>query len=228
MILKVSLLQYFDQIYKCLLVVALTSEQIAKIRQKEAETPDALRRDPLANYREGYFHVTLNTRGKAPVLGWLVGNPQASYNSEDAPRCILTELGLKVQDAWDRNPSFYPEVENVEFQIMPEHIHILWHLKPGNKRHLGQIVAGFMAGCSHGYWDTLGIDWRNIMSDARALKRGQRKGPETDRDRDHTRSFRGPALFVHGYNDVEAVGDEEVEIKKEYIREKSKTTHHQG
>ena len=55
----------------------LTPEQIAKIRQKEAETPDALKRNPLNDYTEGWFHVTLNTRGESPVLGYLAGDPDA-------------------------------------------------------------------------------------------------------------------------------------------------------
>lgn len=188
----------------------LTPEQLAKIRAKEAATPDALKRNPLMKYREGYFHVTLNTRGKTPVLGWLVGNADAPRGSEDAPRVILSDLGRKVQEVWERNPSIYPEVENLAFQIMPEHVHILWHLKAGNKRHLGQIVKGFMIGGSHGYWDTLGLPWR---------EQGYVKGVRTPQwqDRDHTCSYRGPALFVHGYNEVEAVTDEEVEIKREYI-----------
>lgn len=124
--------------------------------------PDALKRNPLMKYREGYFHVTLNTRGKTPVLGWLAGSADAPRGSEDAPRVILSDLGRKIQEVWERNPSIYPEVENLAFQIMPEHVHILWHLRPGNKRHLGQIVGGFMGGSSHGYWDTLGIDWRSM------------------------------------------------------------------
>lgn len=69
-----------------------------------------------------------------------------------------------------------------------------------------------MSGCSHAYWDVLGIDWRENRYDkgAYALK---------DRDRDHTRSYRGPSLFVRGYNDVEAVTVEEIEIKRQYIRD---------
>lgn len=197
----------------------LTAEQIAMIRKKEAELPDALKRDPLANYREGYFHVTLNTRGNVPVLGWITGRVGEPPGSKDTPHIVLSELGKKVQEVWERTPSIYPEVENIAFQIMPQHIHILWHLNPGNKRHLGQVVGGFMAGSSHGYWDTLGIDWQNIQPDARALKGWQRKGPEADRDRYHTRSNRGPALFVRGYNDMEAVDDNEVQTKIKYIQD---------
>ena len=43
--------------------MSLTPEQLAKIQQKESTLPDALRRDALTNYREGYFFVTINTRG---------------------------------------------------------------------------------------------------------------------------------------------------------------------
>ncbi len=189
----------------------LTPGQIARIRRKEAETPDALKRNPLNDYTEGWFHVTLNTRGEAPVLGYLTGDPDAEDGSENAPRCVLTELGRKVEESWNRNPSFYPEIENIAFQIMPEHVHGLVHLKPGNQRHLGDIIRGFMIGCTHGYWDTLGIRWREMTYE---------KGVRTPQynDRDHTHSFRGPALMVRGYNDVEAIGEEEIGIKRQYIR----------
>ena len=47
----------------------LTSEQIAKMRQKDAEKPDALKRAPEVDYYHGWFFVTLNTRNEVPVLG---------------------------------------------------------------------------------------------------------------------------------------------------------------
>lgn len=59
-----------------------------------------------------------------------------------------------------------------------------------------------MVGCTHAYWDTLGIPWREMTYEKGA------RAPEWQ-DRDHTRSFRGPSLFVRGYNDVEAIGEEE-------------------
>lgn len=189
----------------------LTPAQLAKIRQKEKETPQALKRDPLNAYTEGWFHVTLNVRGEAPVLGTIVGNADASEGSPDAPRCLLTDLGKRVEKVWKDVPSFYPEVEIDAFQAMPEHVHGLLHLKPTNRKHLGQIIRGFMIGTTHAYWDTLNIAW----GDSEQKKSGI---PQICTDRDHTRSFRGPALFVRGYNDVEAIDAEEVEIKRLYIR----------
>ena len=189
----------------------LTPEQIAKIRKKEAETPDALKRNPLNDYTEGWFHVTLNTRGEAPVLGCLAGDPAAEDGTPNAPRCVLTELGRKVEESWKNIPYYYPEVEIDAFIVMPEHVHGLLHLKSTNKIHLGQIIRGFMIGCTHGYWDTLGIAWGPNEQKSGGISR-------ISTDRDHTRSFRGPSLFVRGYNDVEAVNDEEIDIKQHYIR----------
>lgn len=198
-------------------------KRLFKMREKLESTPDALRRNPLNKYTEGWFHVTLNVRDEAPVLGYLEGHPDAPDGSPDAPRCVLTPLGRKVEEAFHRGPSINPFHENVAFQIMPEHLHMLLHLKPGNKKHLGQIVAGFMGSCSHGYWDILGIDWRNMsFPNANALPGTDGKplsGKELDRDRDHSRSLRGPSLFVHGYNDVEALTPESVAIKCQYIQE---------
>lgn len=189
----------------------LTPEQLAMIQKKDRDLTAAQRRNPLSNYLEGYYHITLNVRDEAPVLGFMAGRPDAPVESPDAPRVVLTELGELVQQSWNHNPEVYPDIENIAFQVMPEHIHGLVYLKPGNRRHLGQIVQGFMIGCTHAYWDTLGIPWRDMT---------YQKGVRTPQynDRHHTRSYRGPALFVRGYNDVQAITAEEVAIKIAYIR----------
>jgi len=209
----------------------LTPEQIAKIRKKEAETPDALKRNPLNKYTEGYFHVTLNVRGEAPVLGYIVGDLDAPDGSENAPRCELTELGKAVENEWKGINRFYPFCSCEEIQVMPEHIHALLHLMPGNNGHLGRIINGLMIGCTHCYWDTLGIPWREMRNhleethkrrmqiDKNASFNEESKALRSEwQDRDHTCSYRGPSLFVRGYNDVEAVTEEEIEIKRQYIR----------
>lgn len=211
--------------------MSLTLEQIAKIRKKEANTPDALKRNPLNKYTEGWFHVTLNVRGDAPVLGYIVGDPDASDGSKDAPRCELTELGKAVENEWKKIYKFYPFCICEEIQIMPEHLHALLHLMPGNNGHLGRIINGLMIGCTHNYWDTLGIPWkkmrmqleetlkRQLQTDKNANYNQQSKALRSQwQDRDHTCSYRGPSLFVRGYNDVEAVTPEQIEIKRLYIR----------
>ena len=142
----------------------LTAAQIARIRQKEAATPDALKRNPLSNYFEGYFFVTLNTRGEAPILSEVVGKVGAPEGEPDTPHCRYLELGEKVRECWLRNEDIYPGVECIACEVMPEHFHGLLRLKPGNKQHLGRIISGFMIGCTHAYWYTLGIYCRRVSA----------------------------------------------------------------
>lgn len=215
-----------------------TPEQIAMMRKKEAALPDAMRRDPNVNYYEGWFHVTLNTRDGVPVLSICEGDINAADGTADAPRCRLTQLGKAVEKEWRNINRYYKYCICDELQVMPEHIHALLHLLPGNKGHLGRIVNGLMIGCTHAYWDTLGIPWRemrkqlddvlkhnleeagaNIDDETRREIEVKHKALiEEHQDRLHMRSFRGPALFVRGYNDMEAITDDEVEIKRQYIR----------
>ncbi len=190
----------------------LTPEQIAKIRQKEAKMPDALKRSSEVDYYHGWFFVTLNTRNVVPVLSVCEGDVRKANGEIGAPRCVYTKVGRGVMEAVASIPNYHKGVVVDAFEIMPEHLHILLYLLPENREHLGRIIGGFMMGCSHAYWDTLGIDWRKDHPTHSATARQMQ-------DRDHTRSYRGPALFVHGYNDMEPVTEEEVEVKRAYIRD---------
>lgn len=197
----------------------LTPEQLAKIALKDAALPAALKRNATTNYYEGYFFITLNTRNYAPILSFITGRPDAPDDAPDAPACEYTELGRKVMAVWQTVPRFHPQVEIIAAEAMPDHFHGLLRLLPGNRKHLGHLVGSFMGGCTHGYWDTLGIDWRKDR--AERLAKGAHALPP-DRDRDHTCSFRGPSLFVRGYNDMEAVTPEQVQTKLRYIREQAR------
>ena len=193
------------------------------IRLKDAALDDALKRDPLKDYFEGWYHVTLNTRDEAPTCGYVVGDVECADGSENAPRVVLSEVGRGVDAVWKSVHDYHPCATVDTWIVMPEHTHALIHLQqvPGIKReHLGTVLNGFMIGCTHAYWDALGIDWRNMPDRDEGSRKdeGGRGAPRKYTDWAHMRSFRGPALFVRGYNDVEAITPEEVEIKREYIR----------
>ena len=190
----------------------LTPEQIAKILQKEASLPVALKRDNHTNYREGYFFVTLRIHDNAPILSTIIGNFDALDDSSDAPCCKYTELGKKVLEVWRSVSTYHPCVDLLGVEVMPDHLHALLWLKPGNKKLLGHVVRGTMIGCTHAYWDMLGIEWR------------LQKGVITPdcRDRDHTYSLRGPALFSRGYNDVEALTEKEIAVKLQYLHDQAR------
>lgn len=86
----------------------LTPEQLAKIAQKDAALPAALKRNATTNYYEGYFFITLNTRNYAPILSFITGRPDAPDDAPDAPACEYTELGRKVMAVWQTVPPACP------------------------------------------------------------------------------------------------------------------------
>lgn len=197
----------------------LTPEQLAKIAQKDAALPAALKRNAATNYYEGYFFITLNTRNYAPILSFITGRPDAPDDAPDAPACEYTELGRKVMAVWQTVPRFHPQVEIIAAEAMPDHFHGLLRLKAGNRKHLGRMVNGFMIACTHDYWDTLAIKWRDMKKDP---NKSDRDASRDWYDRDHTCSFRGPSLFVRGYNDMEALTPEQVQTKLRYIHEQAR------
>ncbi len=189
----------------------MTDEQRYRISQSIGQLPESLQRDPSIDYTEGVFHVTLNVRERYSVLGVI----DASRHTIN-----LTDIGDAVDKCWLQIPEFYPNVELIERQVMPEHFHGLIRMKKGFMRNgwkikLGRVIGGFMTGCTHGYWDAIGLDWRGDTDKEQYASKAYRKQYQ---DAGHSHSFRGPALFVRGYNDVEAVDEEEVQTKIQYIR----------
>ena len=62
--------------------------------------------------------------------------------------CELTELGRAVAACWEAIPKFYPQIQIIAKQVMPDHFHgILW-VKSPLKCHLGQVIKGFKIGCN--------------------------------------------------------------------------------
>lgn len=189
----------------------MTDEQRYRINKNIEVLPHALQRDPSVDYAEGVFHVTLNVRERHAVLGTI---------DAEKMEITLTEIGKAVEKCWLQIPSSYPNVELIEHQVMPEHFHGLLRMKRGFMRNgwaikLGRVIGGFMAGCTHGYWETIGID-RESNTDRDAYRSKEYR--KQYQDAGHSYSFRGPSLFVRGYNDVEAIGEEEVDTKIAYIR----------
>ena len=102
--------------------------------------------------------VLANRRSK--VLGEVVGSSVIGDNIADhrtpdhrtphpnSARCELTALGRAVEECWEAIPQFYPQVQIICKQVMPDHFHgILWVKEPLDC-HLGQVIKGFKIGCN--------------------------------------------------------------------------------
>lgn len=188
-----------------------TYPRIQRAEYHLAHTPDALKRDANTDYNSGYFFVTINVCNQHPILGTVVGHyDSVTHRALDA-HVLLSPFGERVQKCWQAIPTFHPDVELIEAQVMPEHFHGLLRLKQ-SKSPLDKIINGFMVGCTHAYWDILGIDWRSMS--------GSTKGSADSRWTDwlHQSSLRGPSLFSAGYNDTLPITPDEVQTKIAYIR----------
>ena len=101
--------------------------------------------------------VLANRRSK--VLGEVVGSSSSVIADNigdhrtppplpNSARCELTALGRAVEECWEAIPQFYPQVQIICKQVMPDHFHgILW-VKDPLGCHLGQVVKGFKIGCN--------------------------------------------------------------------------------
>ena len=87
----------------------------------------------------------------------------------------LTPLGEKVLSCWRRIPEFWPMIELLECQVMPDHFHGLLFVKEallsssGRQKTLGDVVRGFKTGCREVGWEEGYVD--NILFREGQLKR---------------------------------------------------------
>ena len=127
----------------------MTEEELAEKKKYAGEKkPSMKRRASGHDYTERRFYmITLETEGRLPLFGHLAGNPFAEAGSSDAPHIVLSEIGKAVQDEWFSIPAFYPQIDVIALQMMPDHLHGILFVKAPIPLHLGQVISGFKAGC---------------------------------------------------------------------------------
>ena len=127
----------------------MTEEEfIAKKKYAGEKKPSMKRRNIYHDYSERRMYmITLEVEGRLPVFGRLVGNAFAERGSRDEPRIELSELGKAVQSEWFNIQRYYPQIEVMAIQMMPDHLHGILFVKDTLPVHLGQVISGFKTGC---------------------------------------------------------------------------------
>ena len=90
----------------------------------------------------GIYHVTMVVSNRQPLLGNLV----IPDNDPSQTRVDRTELGESIVKDMFRISDFHPEVEIVQFCLMPDHIHVILHVKRTMPKGIGSVVRGFWQG----------------------------------------------------------------------------------
>ena len=97
------------------------------------------------------YMVTMTTEGRRPLFGRVVGHSDAPEGSSEAPRIELSELGQRVSDEWWGIPRYYPQIEIISLQMMPDHLHGILFVREKMEKDLSRIIRGFKTGCNRHY-----------------------------------------------------------------------------
>lgn len=111
--------------------------------------PSMHRRANFHDYCErGIYMLTLVTDKRQRVFGSLAGDVHQ-------PSVTLFPLGQAVEDAIAALPSYYPQIEVLAHQVMPDHLHIVIYVHDPLPIPLGKVISGFKQGLNRRYWQEL-------------------------------------------------------------------------
>ena len=152
--------------------------------------PSMLRRCVGHDYTERMMYmVTMVTEGRRPLFGRVVGRSDAPADSAEAPRMELSELGLRVSEEWMGIPKYYPQVEIIALQMMPDHLHGIIFIKEKMEKDLSRIIRGFKTGCNRSYKElVLGVSCVATQSQQteRGAQQTERGAQQTERGAQQT------------------------------------------
>ena len=103
----------------------------------------------------GIYHVTLVVPSREPLLGTLV------IPENDAKKAIVErrELGNKLVNEIYKLGTIHPQVRILQFCLMPDHLHLLLHVRQSSSASIRAIIRGFWQGAKRlGREYTLSID----------------------------------------------------------------------
>lgn len=103
----------------------------------------------------GLYHITLTIPSREPLLGTLV----IPENDAKKARVERTELGDKLVNEIFELGTIHPQVRILQFCLMPDHLHLLLHVRQSSSASIRAIIRGFWQGAKRlGREYTLSID----------------------------------------------------------------------
>ena len=110
----------------------------------------------------GIYHVTLTVTSREPLLGTLV----IPDNNPAQARVEQTELGRAILECQRSLPLFYPEIQILQYCLMPDHLHSIWYVRRPMEKSIRYVAQGFWraakkAGRAHSYLQACG---RNCLT----------------------------------------------------------------
>ncbi len=186
--------------------------------------PSMQRRCVDHDYTERMMYMlTMVTEGRRPLFGNVVGRSEAPEGSAEAPRIELTELGRRVHDEWWGIPRYYPQVEIIALQMMPDHLHGILFVREKIEKDLSRIIRGFKTGCNRHY-RALFPSVRCVATQSQQTGQQQTGQQQTGRQQagqqGAAKSDRAHGLlFAPGYNDKLLLREGQLQRWLDYLRD---------
>lgn len=90
----------------------------------------------------GIYHVTLTVPSREPLLGKLI----IPNNDPSQAKIERTNLGESLVNEIFRIGSIHPQVRILQFCLMPDHLHIMLHVRKETSSSIRSIIRGFWQG----------------------------------------------------------------------------------
>lgn len=172
------------------------------------------------------YMITMVTEGRRPLFGTVAGHSDAPEGSEDAPRIVLSELGQQVHDEWWGIPRYYPQVEILALQMMPDHLHGIIFIREKMEKDLSRIIRGFKTGCNRSYrqlFPDAGVPYvatQSRQTTQRQTTQRQTAQQQTTQQAARPRDDRQHGLlFARGFNDKLLLRDGQLERWLQYLHD---------
>lgn len=191
-----------------------------------------IQRCKLHDYREPcIYHITVTTVDRKPLLGQVTGDVQVA-------KVVLTELGMAVRYEINMLPRRYPQIQVLQYIVMPDHVHLILRVKERlpEALPLGNIVAAWKHACGKAFASLAAVsDLKvaahdggaghqqpldgNVLGFSRPLgKEAFRSLPDTPSE-EAALAPRHLRLFSEGYNDSILRGREQLQHMIAYVRD---------
>lgn len=138
-------------------------DPITHIHAKDLRSlPRTHQRSKFIDYKgRGIYLITLCTEGRRPLLGELCGDsPERAYVRPSALgqavlRCWqdipAVQRGIAAQRSLRLGTTCTRDIQLLSCQLMPDHFHGIIFIRQDMDIALGQVVYGFMVGCTRAY-----------------------------------------------------------------------------
>lgn len=210
-------------------LIDMKEEQILWKKTHLSEKKESMkRRDSHHDYAERRMYmITIEVEGRRALFGRVEGDVAAPNGSDEAPHIVLSPLGKMVQDEWLGIPRFFPQIEVMAVQMMPDHMHGILFVKDRLPVHLGQVISGFKAGCRKMMRGEISAEPMLVEKDRKtpAELMFAEKGKGKEKEKICQQGTVAPSsgsgyvpLFAKGYNDL-ILRSYELETWKNYLRE---------